>query len=1198
MSVNLPGVNFQAPVSTDFLSFQQDSSSEEIQERTKLSIAGESGIVDDTDPRDISITDLGRPLNVLPSTDPIRVDISPGTAVTAGGNWVKLNNKIFLFELASTAIGAVNVVYIEYFLEEGEERRVNKFNVDVAVQQQRPATNEDVIGVATLENFNNAALFSPTRKEDIVVLGIVTVNQLADLSLDITIDLGDSNFTFNRSWYSPVDIRHREMVGTAEPTSTNPHGTSLNDLAAGKLTLYQQTLAHGMVLSKDISVPKMPGVKMTETIQAASFLIDTTGDITRRSAIYGGINAKYANLGHFAVRLGSVYETGFPAIQLAADFVPGESILVVPEDEEIPDNGVTIEYLVASAGEAPVDPPTNDLTFGQPGDSELIVADGIAVTDIPTPTISFDGSGPIPRDFRVFLDANGALLKSPQILLAPTKLDAIVGSTSIGIAMQGDAPIEIGLTRAANVTGMEVSIRLIGVDINSNPLNETVTFEFGTYVDSAIPGTSENPNQFVRTTGLFLSLDSIEILNRVNDGNDSTIIVYAAQEAHITESFNEKCALANIFWDGLAVDEVRDVRTINLNLHLPSTPLFNGFPVESGARPWIFEDLRIPRFLDSFADSADPNSAVGTIYIPFNETLSDGDTIDLGSGRVLTAKKPVKATGTMAALNFGISVAVGQTAFIVDESPAGGSASVVANVPPGTFAPADLATSLANSLNAATTNATVYTVSALTDRSFTVTGTNLFDLPTSSLASVMGFSAGSGQASYAGTGLAGLADGDLFVISDGVTEFTFEFDTGGGTSGANVPVTVAKSSLAATVQSAMISAIDGAVFDITAVAGDGTSVNLTNDTPGVIGNVLIQESISTGFTLNPSGMSNGSDGGADSSIGEFNLGIGADASTTANNIVATLADSTFSSEITGIAETINSFPGVSLTRDVAGLTNNEIVTTLATPVPAGLEVTGFERGTDVYVGVSPDAFAEGLRTKIPPISSDKDKERRKYRSRAVAAPSGFSPGINEISLVIYNPEDVTSDSVRIRSTLASNPDNWQDYESMTLENLNPNLAQFTKDFGAEIFKIQLEMFGTFTDFELLDISQILPASAGPTGPTGSAGDAGATGPTGSSPGATGEAGITGAAGADGAAGVAGATGADGTGVDVFAQAFSPASTTWVITHNLGTTNVTWAVYDQNDEALIPEGVEITDENTVTVTFLLAREGRAVIVAEI
>jgi hypothetical protein len=1219
MAVKLPGVNYQAPVSTDDLGFQADTTSEEIQERTRLLIDGEFGIVDDIDPQDISITDLTRPLNVTPSTDIIRVDINPGTAVTEAGNWVRLDNKIFLFELASTAVGAQNVVFIEYFLEEGEDRRLNQFNVDVAVREQRPATNEDVIKVETLGNFNNTSLYTPDRKRDIVVLAIATVNQVLTDGvsvLDITIDLGDTNFAYNRPWYSPVDIAHRGSVGTATPTITNPHGTSLNDLAAGNLTLYQQTLAHGMVMSKDVGVSKMPGSLLEEPIQAASFLVDTTGELTRRSTLYGGVGARFVNLRHFIIRLGSVYETGFPANQIAADFVPGESIVVIPANEVIPDNGVTFEYLVAYAGEAPAadPPPTNDLTFGQPLSTELIVADGIAVTNLPTPIISFDGSGPIPRDFRVFVDANGALLKSPQILLAPTKLDALVGSVPISAAMQGDAPIEIGMTRAANVTGMEVTIKITGLPADPNDdTTQELTFEFGTYQDSAIPGTEENPNQFVRTDWNFSQVSFIEVMSRSNDGNDSTIIVYAAQEAHITPTFNEKCALANIFWSGLSVDEIRDVRPVNLDLHLPKTPLFHGYLIEPAARPWIYEDFRTPKLRDSYGESAAPTAAVGTIAVAENGLLEDGDTIDLGLGKVLTARKPISATGSLAALATGIDT-TGISNFDVDESVSGGSL-ITVNVGNTWYSTELLASDLRSALNSGTSNSTVYTVTVV-NRTFTVSGTKSFDLPNSPLATAIGLNAGGGGSLYTGSNVSGLEDGDQFRLKDGVNTVTFEFNTGGGVTGNNENVGVNPNWSAGEVQTEMIRAINESVadLDITASVGGGSDIDLVNENPGAAGNLLIGETIPSGSSLNPVGMEGGSDGGADSTVGEFDLGTGLDALTTANNIVSTLADPTFDSEITGLQVDIgvDADPGVSLTRDVAGLTNNEILLTLAGS-PPGFEVTGFERGTDLYIAVSPDAFAEGLRTKIPTVSAtseEKNRERRKYRSRAVAIPSSFSSGMDEISLVIHNPEDVTAESVRVRSTFATDPGNWQDYEPMTLVAINPSVAVFSKDFGRDIFKIQLEMFGTFTDYAITDVSDVLPPFSGPTGPSGADGDPGQDGAVGATGAAGAFGGPTGASGADGAVGVTGtdgtdgATGADGdvgaTGpitADFFSQSYT-SSTVWVVAHNLNSLNVLVSTYDSVDEQIIPATVEVISANQVNVTFTSSTAGRVVVIAEV
>lgn len=55
--------------------------------------------------------------------------------------------------------------------------------------------------------------------------------------------------------------------------------------------------------------------------------------------------------------------------------------------------------------------------------------------------------------------------------------------------------------------------------------------------------------------------------------------------------------------------------------------------------------------------------------------------------------------------------------------------------------------------------------------------------------------------------------------------------------------------------------------------------------------------------------------------------------------------------------------------------------------------------------------------------------------------------------------------------------------------------------------------------------------------------------------------------------------------------------TWTVTHNLGTTDVIASVYDGSSPALeiIPDEIELTDANTVTVSFNKAQTGKIVVI---
>jgi len=59
------------------------------------------------------------------------------------------------------------------------------------------------------------------------------------------------------------------------------------------------------------------------------------------------------------------------------------------------------------------------------------------------------------------------------------------------------------------------------------------------------------------------------------------------------------------------------------------------------------------------------------------------------------------------------------------------------------------------------------------------------------------------------------------------------------------------------------------------------------------------------------------------------------------------------------------------------------------------------------------------------------------------------------------------------------------------------------------------------------------------------------------------------------------------------KTFTDAST-WVVTHNFDNPNPIVAVYDQNDFAIIPQSLRITDNDTVTVTFDAPRSGYVVV----
>ena len=111
-------------------------------------------------------------------------------------------------------------------------------------------------------------------------------------------------------------------------------------------------------------------------------------------------------------------------------------------------------------------------------------------------------------------------------------------------------------------------------------------------------------------------------------------------------------------------------------------------------------------------------------------------------------------------------------------------------------------------------------------------------------------------------------------------------------------------------------------------------------------------------------------------------------------------------------------------------------------------------------------------------------------------------------------------------------------------------------------------------------------SSGTSGTSGSSGISGVNGSSGTSgingsSGTSGTSGTSGSSGSTGTSGTSGTSGTDGTGglVQYFAS-----STTWSVSHNLGTNYPLVNIWDSNNHIVIPKEITTIDGDTIEVTF--------------
>lgn len=665
MTNALGGINYDAKIASQDWKAGRDMTETAILTRFLISMGmppnqiPQYGIVDSLDPSQVSATDVTRPFLVTISTlNALQLNVNPGVAVSSNGAVMQVGANP-QFSLARTQAGDINVIFVENQLIPGGSQPVNDYQENLNTLEVQ---DQNFLSAALLSDWQNTSLFPASRTQNIVVLAVVSVVATAGSSLELQIDQSQTIYPYIRPWFSIRAFYHESKVGTGTVTVQNPHGTSINDLTvAGAVGLLQGLADTGIVISRDRAVNKMLGSNFcTESIPLNRIQTDTTGLITAKSA-YGGVNAQYVSLLNFPIRLGSLYETGVEQNAIAGQIVPQTNILVLGPHEDVL-NPLTVEYNAAQALQPPVNTATNILAFGQPFTQELIVSGGLTIAEIPNPNFDFNGSGPYPRRYRVYMLSDSSLASFPQILNPSARLDNI-GSSLVTPAQQPLAParVSVGLTKATNVSGMQIQVQISGQDINGANIQETITISnSGGYVDESVPSTNyDSANQIYQTAQVFATVQSIQVLSRTNDGSLSEIQVWAEAEPGTAPSLNDVAEASLIGWNGQGISLIEDARVIARGFLRPDnfqiapmgdmvldaarliSNLTNPALLSGSSQHLMTDDFEDLHYFDTVSGLHGFVQATGFITVGTNSLIQNGDTIKITPSKTLTATTSV-----------------------------------------------------------------------------------------------------------------------------------------------------------------------------------------------------------------------------------------------------------------------------------------------------------------------------------------------------------------------------------------------------------------------------------------------------------------------------------------------------------------------------------------------------------------------------
>ena len=661
---NLPGLNYNSKLNIDDLDFSANEVEKAILDRITLCFGYPAltqprfGIVDIIDPKNLDASETNRPLLVYPSpVNPVLFNVTQGAAVCPNGTIAVVKEPIDGMALKRSLSGDINVIFVENQIVESDPTRKTRYNTS---QKTRKVQSTSIVRADLLANFNNPVLYSSQRLANIVVITVATVVEATSVqsttSLEAHFDYSNLSYEFNRPWFSPVDVEHRSYIGTGTPTQTNTHGLSFNDLVSGNLTLYDQLLSTGLILAKDSDIKGIAGTTCYEEIDFHRIIEDDTGNITKESR-FGGEGAKYIELSNYPTKITAFYLQSHKGRSIPFDHILGTRIVVLPYPEGKPvDQSVNfwtdfsdtavIQYNRVVALEPPSQILSNVLTFASPDDTrELVVTGGGTLTNLSNPFFDCDGSGPVPRDYTLYVNSDGSLIRSPQLIQPAILLDDFgftYPSTIYPISGNyfGAAKISIGLSDASLALDMTVTVRIFGTDADSVSISEDIIFIGSSWVNVTTPG-SENPKQYIITDKVFSTVTNIQVRDRYKDGPHSKIQMWAELETGVTPKLDKLARVALVSWSGVAISNIKDLRTVvksipdQVNKYVGAADI-TGLGGDSLSFV-VCDDFSMPQYRDSTSGKQASAQAHFSIIVNDNTRLNAGDTVTFPTGKSLVA---------------------------------------------------------------------------------------------------------------------------------------------------------------------------------------------------------------------------------------------------------------------------------------------------------------------------------------------------------------------------------------------------------------------------------------------------------------------------------------------------------------------------------------------------------------------------------
>ena len=521
------GLTFNTLVGFDDIQQQFQLVLDKQRETMVLIMNGNYGIISDYDSSD-SLSPL------FPTLSDSSLYFTEGNAVTENGDVVKLDS--FTKQLGSFTED-IALLYV-YQMVGSTEKRVSNNGNPTSVWFELQDISKSLMFVKCSEYYS---LSSEVRSNSICLC--VLKNDEDGISLDV----GQTTYSFNRPWFSPCDIEHRNELGTGD--SSVPHSIGLNDLTSGSLTLYDQLLSRGIIVSKDIGISGVPGKLYKLDVYASD--VETTGVYAGKSLI---------ELDVYPNAIGSVFDSDGNNLQ--ATLVNGTNLIVL---DNYTSKKITVHFTVT---ETLLPPSTKsiseELTFGSQSSNDVAITQGLQ-TEVLDPSVSFADCGTIARGYEVVFGSNGEIHKEPEVVNYSSLLSTVVNkiyNQEFSIPVNVQIALQNAQVAVSGVNTVNVSIVVTG-ELEGASITETINFTNDTYEDNLTD--TENPASMLATENYFDKLISISLSDGGIYSSSCTCMIYAQTKRAV----DRRLRLAAIEWNGEVISSIRDIRPISTTIRDP-----------------------------------------------------------------------------------------------------------------------------------------------------------------------------------------------------------------------------------------------------------------------------------------------------------------------------------------------------------------------------------------------------------------------------------------------------------------------------------------------------------------------------------------------------------------------------------------------------------------------------------------------------